>query len=90
MGVTNIFSEIAIGLGEFVPAFFKALLDGFTGIFLQTTTVEGVATVSLSPVGVMGIVAMVMTITYMIAPTVVNWIKLGWKNRRAKKSTAKK
>lgn len=89
MDIGSVFTNIGSGLGEFVPAFFKALLDGFTSIFLTTTTVEGVASVSLSPVGIIAIVFIVIGITYKLAPTVMGLLRVNMKGGKGRKKKAK-
>lgn len=85
---SSIFTDIATGLGELVPAFFGALLEGFTKLFLSTTGEGSSAVTKLTPVGEIAIVFIVIGMVYKIMPTVVGWLKLGISKR--KKSKAKK
>lgn len=83
--ITSIFTDIAGGLGSFVPAFFGAMLEAFMALFIETGT-EGA--LSLTPVGQISLVFIIMGITYKIAPTIVSWLRLGMakrKKRRARK-----
>lgn len=85
---SDIFTDIATGLGELVPAFFGALLEGFTKLFLTTTGEGASAVTKLTPVGEIAIVFIVIGMVYKIMPTVVGWLKLGISKK--KKSKAKK
>ena len=84
--ISIVLSDIATGLGTLVPAFFKALLDGFTGLFVATGT-EGA--VELTPVGDIAITFIIIGMVYKIAPTVVGWLRLSMRKRKARKSRAK-
>ena len=83
--ISTILTDIASGLGTLVPAFFKALLDGFTGLFVET--VEGA--VSLTPVGEVAITFIIIGMVYKIAPTVVGWLRLSMAKRKRRKARAK-
>ena len=85
--ISEIFTDIATGLGDLVPAFFGALLEGFTKLFLVTTTGEGSTTVTkLTPVGEVAIVFIVIGMVYKILPTVVGWLRLGISKRKRRKA----
>lgn len=84
--ITGIFTDIASGLGSLVPAFFGAMLEAFTSLFIQTGT-EGAIT--LTPVGQIAIVFIVIGMCYKIAPTVLSWLKLGMAKRKARKQARK-
>lgn len=87
--ISEIFTDIATGLGDLVPAFFGALLEGFTKLFLVTTGEGSAAVTKLTPVGEVAIVFIVIGMVYKILPTVVGWLRLGIsrrKKRKAKKS----
>lgn len=83
--LTQIFTDIATGLGSLVPSFFGALLEGFSTLFIAST--EGA--VSLTPVGEIAIAFIVIGMVYKIAPTVIGWLRLRMSKRRAKKSRAR-
>lgn len=81
MTVTGVITDIATGLGELVPAFSKALLDGFTSIFISTTEAGSV----LSPVGQIAIVFICLGICYKILPTVIGWLRLYASKRKSRR-----
>lgn len=81
--ITEIFSDIATGLGSLVPSFFKALLDGFTNLFIKTGEAGAV---SLTPVGEVAIAFIVIGMVYKIMPTVIGWLKLGVSKRKSRKA----
>lgn len=83
--ISQVLGDIATGLGTLVPAFFKALLDGFTNLFVATSE----SSVKLTAVGEIAIVFIVIGMVYKIAPTVVGWLRLSMAKRRRKKSRAK-
>lgn len=83
--ISTVLGDIATGLGTLVPAFFKALLDGFTNLFVTTVS----ETVKLTAVGEIAIVFIIIGMVYKIAPTVVGWLRLSMAKRRRKKSRAK-
>lgn len=83
--ISSILTDVASGLGTLVPAFFKALLDGFTGLFVATT--EGA--VKLTPVGEVAILFIIIGMVYKIAPTVVGWLRLSMRKRKARKARAR-
>ena len=83
--ISAVLGDIASGLGTLVPAFFKALLDGFTGLFVATT--EGA--VKLTPVGEIAITFIIIGMVYKIAPTVVGWLRLSMAKRKRKKARSK-
>lgn len=80
--LSAVLTDIATGLGTLVPAFFKALLDGFTGLFVVTSE----STVKLTPVGEIAIVFIIIGMVYKIAPTVVGWLRLSMRKRKARKA----
>lgn len=84
---TTILTDIVTGLGTFVPAFFKALLDGFVALFVSPASDGG--TISLTAVGGVALVFIVIGITYKILPTVVGWLRLRVRARKAKRARAK-
>ena len=84
--LSAVLSDIATGLGTLVPAFFKALLDGFTGLFVVTTGEGASATTKLTPVGDIAIVFIIIAMVYKIAPTVVGWLRLSMRKRKARKA----
>ena len=84
--LSAVLSDIATGLGTLVPAFFKALLDGFTGLFIVTTGEGASATTKLTPVGDIAIVFIIIAMVYKIAPTVVGWLRLSMRKRKARKA----
>lgn len=83
--LSEVLTNIATGLGTLVPAFFKALLDGFTGLFIVTTGEGASATTKLTPVGDIAIVFIIIAMVYKIAPTVVGWLKLGYSKFKSRK-----
>lgn len=83
--ISSILTDIATGLGTLVPAFFQALLDGFTGLFVQTVE----STVKLTPVGEVAILFIIIGMVYKIAPTVVGWLRLSMAKRKRRKARAK-
>lgn len=83
--ISSILTDIASGLGTLVPAFFKALLDGFTGLFVAT----GEGSVSLTPVGEVAILFIIIGMVYKITPTVVGWLRLSMAKRKRRKARAK-
>lgn len=83
--ISSIISEVATGLGALVPAFFGALLEGFTSLFIATSG----ETTTLTPVGEVAILFIIIGMVYKIAPTVVGWLRLSMKKRKARKSRAK-
>lgn len=85
MSISGVIGDIATGLGDLVPAFFKALLDGFTSIFLVTA--EGGAT-TLSPVGQVAIVFICLGICYKVLPTVIGWLRLYASKRKTRRKKA--
>ena len=87
--ISTFLTDIATGLGTLVPAFFKALLDGFTGLFIVTTGEGASATTKLTPVGEVAIVFIIIGMVYKIAPTVIGWLRLSMQKRKARKSRAK-
>lgn len=84
--ISTVLGDIATGLGTLVPAFFKALLDGFTGLFIATGT-EGAVT--LTPVGEIAITFIIIGMVYKIAPTVVGWLRLSMAKRKRRKARAR-
>ena len=84
--LSAVLTDIATGLGTLVPAFFKALLDGFTGLFVVTTGEGASATTKLTPVGDIAIVFIIIAMVYKIAPTVVGWLRLSMRKRKARKA----
>ena len=84
--LSAVLTDIATGLGTLVPAFFKALLDGFTGLFIVTTGEGASATTKLTPVGDIAIVFIIIAMVYKIAPTVVGWLRLSMRKRKARKA----
>lgn len=82
--ISSVIGDIATGLGALVPAFFKALLDGFTSLFIATGE-----TTKLTAVGEIAIVFIIIGMVYKIAPTVVGWLRLSMRKRKARKSRAK-
>ena len=82
--ITSIITDIASGLGALVPAFFKALLDGFTSLFIDSSA----EVVKLTPVGDVAILFIVIGMVYRIMPTVVGWLRLraSRRKKRARKS----
>lgn len=82
--ISIVISDIATGLGSLVPAFFKALLDGFTSLFIATGE-----TAKLTAVGEVAIVFIIIGMVYKIAPTVVGWLRLSMRKRKSRKSRAK-
>ena len=84
--ISAVLGDIASGLGTLVPAFFKALLDGFTGLFVATGT-EGA--VALTPVGEIAITFIIIGMVYKIAPTVVGWLRLSMAKRKRRKARAR-
>ena len=87
--ISTILSDIASGLGTLVPAFFKALLDGFTQLFVSTTGEGATAVTKLTPVGEIAILFIIIGMVYKIAPTVVGWLRLTMRKRKARKARAK-
>lgn len=81
--IGSIFTDIATGLGQLVPSFFGALLEGFTTLFIDTA-VEG--TTKLTPVGEIAIVFLIIGMVYKIAPTVVGWLRLAYRKRKARRA----
>lgn len=84
--ISTVLGDIASGLGTLVPAFFKALLDGFTGLFVSSGTDGAVA---LTPVGEIAITFIIIGMVYKIAPTVVGWLRLSMRKRKERKARAK-
>ncbi len=87
--ISTVLGDIASGLGTLVPAFFKALLDGFTGLFVVTTGEGASAVTNLTPVGDIAIVFIIMGMVYKITPTVVGWLRLSMRKRKARKAKAR-
>lgn len=87
--ISTVLGDIASGLGTLVPAFFKALLDGFTGLFVITTGEGASAVTKLTPVGEIAIVFIIIGMVYKIAPTVVGWLRLSMRKRKARKAKAR-
>lgn len=85
--LTTVFSDIASGLGVFIPAFAKAFLDAFTNLFIITDATT--QAISLTPVAELGIVFMVIYIGYKVLPTVISWFKLWMARRKARKASKK-
>lgn len=83
--LSSVLTDIASGLGTLVPAFFQALLVGFTDLFIKTGES---GTVTLTPVADIAIIFLVIGMVYKIAPTVIGWLRLQMakkgKKRRAK------
>lgn len=84
--ISTLFTDIATGLGIIVPAFFGALLEGATTLFFN---VGEAGVITLTPVGQLAIVFITLGITYKIAPTVVGWLRLQYKNRKSRKRRAR-
>ena len=84
--ISTVLGDIASGLGTLVPAFFKALLDGFTGLFVSSSTDGAVA---LTSVGEIAITFIIIGMVYKIAPTVVGWLRLSMRKRKERKARAK-
>lgn len=84
--LTSIFTEIGSGLGSLVPTFFEALLTGFTTLFIQTGEAGAL---TLTPVGEVAIVFIVIAMVYKIAPTVIGWLKLQMGKKGSKKKKAR-
>ena len=84
--ISEIFTDIATGLGDLVPAFFGALLEGFTKLFLVTTGEGASAVTKLTPVGEVAVVFIVIGMVYKILPTVVGWLRLGISRRKRRKA----
>ncbi len=85
--ITEIFSDIATGLGSLVPAFFGALLEGFTKLFITTTGEGASAVTKLTPVGEIGVVFIVIGMCYKILPTVIGWLRLRVAARKKRKAS---
>lgn len=81
--LTSFFSDIASGLTTFVPAFFKAILDAFTNLFLVTG--EAGAVTGLTPVAEIAIGFLVIGMVYKILPTIIGWFKLRMSKRKARR-----
>lgn len=84
--ISEIFGDIATGLGELVPSFFGALLEGFTKLFLVTSGEGTSAVTKLTPVGEIAVVFIVIGMVYKILPTVVGWLRLGVSRRKRRKT----
>lgn len=82
--ISSIISEVATGLGSLVPAFFGALLEGFTSLFIATGE-----TAKLTPVGEVAILFIIIGMVYKIAPTVVGWLRLSMAKRKRRKARSK-
>lgn len=88
-GVGQIFSEIASGIASFMPALAKGIYDAFSGLFLSTTTTEGVTTINgLNGLGVFAIVALVIAVCYKVLPMAYNFIVKKSRARKARKARA--
>ena len=79
--IGEILGGIAEGLGSFVPAFFKALLDGFMSLFLDTSGTD----ILLNPLGQMAIAFIVIGMVIGFAPKIFGLLKTGWAGRKARK-----
>lgn len=84
--ISTVLTGVVEGLGTMVPAFFEALLTGFTSLFIATG--DGGA-VTLTAVGEISIVFLIIAMCYRIAPTVCGWLKLAFVRKPKKKSRAK-
>lgn len=80
--IGTLFTDIATGLGALVPAFFEALLTGFSTIFIDSTA----ETIKLTPVGDVALAFIIIGMVYKIAPTVVGWLRLSMAKRKRRKS----
>ena len=60
-------------------------MTGFTTIFIDSTA----ETVALTPVGDVALAFIIIGMVYKIAPTVVGWLRLSMRKRKARKSRAK-
>lgn len=84
MGMAELLGDIGTGLGTFLPALVKAMVDGFVGLFFVEN--EGAIT-GLSAVGMVSLTFFVVGLCYKIVPTVASWLKLktrGFKRRKRK------
>lgn len=86
MGIAELLTEIGTGLGSFAPAFVKAMVETFVGLFFITGT-EGTIT-GMSPVAVVSLTFFIIGMATRMVPTVASWLKLKIKGR--KRSRARK
>ena len=76
--VSAFLGDIATGLGTFVPAFFGAILEGFTSLFIATGEAGALA---LTPVGSLAVCFIIIGIAYKIAPTVLGFLRMAFKKK---------
>ena len=89
MSIATIFTDIASGIGSFMPALAKGIFDAFVGLFISSTTTEGVTTYSgLNPLGIFAIVALVIGVCYKVLPMAYNFIVKKSRARKARKARA--
>lgn len=93
MSIGSIFTDIATGIGSFMPALAKGIFDAFVGLFISYTemTADGVTTVTysgLNPLGIFAIVALVIGICYKVLPMAYNFIVKRARARKARKARA--
>lgn len=82
MNLTTMLSQLGEGIGSFLPKVMKALLDGFVAIFIDGTG----ETATLSAVGTVALLFLVIGACYKFIPMVIGWLKLSAAKRKRKKA----
>lgn len=82
MKLAELLIQIGEGIGSFLPKLMKALLDGFVGIFIEGTG----ETATLSAVGVVALLFLVLGVCYKFVPTIIGWLRLSMAKRRRRKA----
>lgn len=82
MNLTEMLTSLGEGIGSFLPKVMKALLDGFVAIFIDGTG----ETATLSAVGVVALLFLIIGACYKFIPTIIGWLKLSAAKRKRKKA----
>ena len=82
MKLAELLTQLGEGIGSFLPKVMKALLDGFVAIFIEGTG----ETATLSAVGVVALLFLVIGACYKFIPTVIGWLKLSAAKRKRRKA----
>lgn len=87
--LSQMLTEIGTGIGSFLPSVMSALLHGFESIFLVTTGTGETAVTTLSPVGTIALLFIIIGACYKFIPTIVGWLRLSVKRKARKKARSK-
>lgn len=85
MGISELLTDIGEGIGTFLPALVKALLDGFVNLFFTTAT-EGGAITGLSALGIVSVVFIIIGMCKAFLPGILAWFRTKWKSRGSRRA----